>query len=306
MSTDERSKPAAKPALSNEKRIAFRNRMVSTLALWALVGAGLISAHPVLFYLIIVIMVTIGTLEYFRLVKNPTRSEGVVTTLIAVAHCTACFWLASKGRTDHFSFFDCVGIVAVVFLAFAVNLRSAVEPGRTHITVMSAVFGFIYIAFLFGFVTRITFFQDGQHTNAVPGRGYLLFLLAVTKFTDSGAYAIGSLIGKHKMIPHISPGKTWEGFGGALLGAFVAAFVVTGLMGSDVPLLTTKHTCILALILALTAVLGDLAESVLKRSLTTKDSGQVMPGIGGVLDLIDSILFTAPVMYCYLRFFVLN
>lgn len=273
------------------------------MVLWGLVGAGLISGHPVLFFILILAFVTLGMIEYFRILRSPrVLWEGIFTTLIAVAHCSVCFWLAASGRTGHFSFFDSLAIVAVVFIAFAINLNFPIRPGRSHISVMAAVFGFIYIAFLFNFVTRISFFQDGVQTAEIPGRGYLLFLLAVTKFTDAGAYAIGSLIGKHKMIPHISPGKTWEGFVGAFVGAFVAAFAVTGLVGNEVPLLTPMHTCILAIILALAAILGDLAESIVKRSLYTKDSGQVMPGIGGVLDLIDSILFTAPVMFCYLHF----
>ncbi len=301
MSSDDR--PSSPSNSGNKRRIALRHRIISTAVLWGLVAAALISGRPVLFFALLLSVVTLGLVEYFRILRSPrVLWEGIFTTLIAVAHCSVCFWLAASGKTGHYSFFDSLAIVAVVFVAFGINLHFPIKPGRSHLSVMAAVFGFIYIAFLFNFVTRITFFQDGQHSNAVPGRGYLLFLLAVTKFTDSGAYAIGSLIGKHKMIPHISPGKTWEGFAGAILGAFVAAFAVTGLMGWDVPLLTPLHTAILALLLALTAILGDLAESVVKRSLVAKDSGQVMPGIGGILDLVDSILFTAPVMFCYLHF----
>tara|TARA_R110002096_G_scaffold91625_10_gene207312 strand:- start:7045 stop:7962 length:918 start_codon:yes stop_codon:yes gene_type:complete len=296
-------KNSSTQSASDRKKAAFRSRIISTLCLWGLVGAGLISAHPVLFYFLILTFVLLGMIEYFRILRSArVLWEGIFTTLIAVGHCSACFWLAAHGRYDHFGFFDSLAIVAVIFVAFGVNLNFPIKPGRSHISVMASVFGFIYIAFLFNFVTRISFFQDGFHTNEVPGRGYLFFLLAVTKFTDAGAYAIGSLIGKHKMIPHISPGKTWEGFAGAFLGAFVAAFVVTGFFGDDMPLLTTLHTCVLAVIIGLAAILGDLAESIVKRSLITKDSGHVMPGIGGVLDLIDSILFTAPIMYCYLYF----
>ena len=135
----------------------------------------------------------------------------------------------------------------------------------------------------------------------MPGAFVLLWLLAVTKFTDMGAYITGSLIGKHKMIPHISPGKTWEGFGGALFFAQLAACGLYGLMpGKLAALHSWPHVVALGFLLAILAVVGDLAESVVKRSLHAKDSGNMLPGIGGGLDLIDSICFTAPALYFYL------
>ena len=106
------------------------------------------------------------------------------------------------------------------------------------------------------------------------------------------------------MIPHISPGKTWEGFFGALLVSQIAVWLVR--WGAGEHLVWAPQgiwLVLLGLILAVGAVVGDLAESLLKRSLAAKDSGQVLPGIGGVLDLVDSICFTAPLAWVYLRFF---
>lgn len=122
----------------------------------------------------------------------------------------------------------------------------------------------------------------------------------VTKFTDMGAYAIGSLLGRHKMVPAISPGKTWQGFAGSIAFAFLASYSAIGFFGDKIPLIGPGHAAVLAVILALAAVVGDLAESILKRSVATKDSGHFLPGIGGMLDLIDSVLFTAPIFYHYL------
>ena len=119
---------------------------------------------------------------------------------------------------------------------------------------------------------------------------------------DDRAYVIGSLIGRHKMIPRISPGKTWEGFAGAILTSLVISIGLTRLMGGRVPALTFADSIILGLLLPLVSVVGDLAESVVKRDASIKDSGHTIPGIGGALDLIDSILFTAPVLYFYLQF----
>jgi phosphatidate cytidylyltransferase len=103
------------------------------------------------------------------------------------------------------------------------------------------------------------------------------------------------------MIPHISPGKTWEGFAGALVFSTGGSFALWWLLGPKLSLLRPLDALVLGLGLSLGAVVGDLAESILKRSLDLKDSGRLLPGIGGSLDLIDSVLFTAPLLYYYLR-----
>ena len=115
------------------------------------------------------------------------------------------------------------------------------------------------------------------------------------------AYAVGSLIGRHKMIPRISPGKTWEGFGGAILVSTGASLLFTHLAGPRLAGMTMVHAIVLGVILSSAAVIGDLAESLIKREAGVKDSSAVLPGHGGALDLIDSFLFTAPLLYVYMR-----
>lgn len=269
-------------------------------------GAALYFAEPILFFAILMLVVVLGLLEYFQLLNlKRAKSEATVTIVIAAGYTAAVFWQAAVDKNSmNFGLYDGVAIAAIVFGVFIIHLRRQIQPGVNHIAIMACVFGFIYIPYLFGFCTRIIFFDDGQHGADVasPGRGYLLILLAATKFTDMGAYIVGSLIGKHKMIPNVSPGKTWEGTIGAIAFTMLAAFGVTWLFPDDVPLLANApmHTAILAMLIFLGAVVGDLAESILKRSLAMKDSGHVMPGIGGVLDLIDSVIFTAPIFYVYL------
>jgi phosphatidate cytidylyltransferase len=281
---------------------AFISRFGSTLVLWFLIGAALVSAHPVPFFLIIFILMMGGLWEFFHLLHmRHAQGEAAVTMAISAVYVSVCFWSAARGGGTDFSHFDLLAIFHITVAGFLIHMFAPVNPGRSHIQVMACIFAFIYIAFLFNFTTRLSWFQDGRaHLPAVPGRTYLLFGLAVTKFTDMGAYLVGSMFGKHKMVPHLSPGKTWEGFAGAILFAYLAAFSITALWGPGVPLLTPPHTAVIAGLIALGAVVGDLAESTLKRSLRAKDSGHVMPGIGGVLDLIDSILFTTPILYFYL------
>jgi phosphatidate cytidylyltransferase len=123
----------------------------------------------------------------------------------------------------------------------------------------------------------------------------------VTKFSDTGAYVIGSLIGRHKMIPRISPGKTWEGFGGAIAASLLASLLFARLAGDKLLGMNWGHAALLGLILSTGAVVGDLIESLFKREAGVKDSGHYFPGIGGILDLLDSLVFNAPLMYLYLR-----
>ena len=111
----------------------------------------------------------------------------------------------------------------------------------------------------------------------------------------------GSLIGRHQMSPHISAKKTWEGFFGALGLALLCSLGLFKLMPGHLSVLTWTHATILGLLLGFAAVIGDLAESLIKRSTGVKDSGNLLPGIGGALDLIDSLLFTGPLLFFYLR-----
>ena len=136
---------------------------------------------------------------------------------------------------------------------------------------------------------------------AGDGKYYVVYFILVTKFSDSGAYAVGSLIGKHKMIPRISPGKTWEGFGGAIVVSTLGSVLFAHFFHDRLMGMNLVHAIILGIILSVCAVVGDLIESLFKREAGVKDSGRLFPGIGGILDLLDSLLFNAPIMYLYLR-----
>jgi phosphatidate cytidylyltransferase len=173
------------------------------------------------------------------------------------------------------------------------------EEHRAPITTAAlTLLGLLYVPFLFNFVAFLALTPGNIELN----RFLLIYLLAVTKFSDVGAYVVGSLMGRHKMIPRVSPGKTWEGFIGAIFTSLVISVALTYEMGEKIGALSLTSGIILGLLLPLVSVVGDLAESVVKRDASIKDSGRSIPGIGGALDLIDSILFTAPVLYFYLQF----
>ena len=154
-----------------------------------------------------------------------------------------------------------------------------------------------YVLWLYNFITKIVYVVPRSPTGAVTGQFYVLYLIAITKFSDMGAYLTGSLIGRHQLIPHISPKKTWEGFFGALAFSLLASWGMFWLMPVHLSVLNWTHATVLGLLLGFAAVIGDLAESIVKRSTGVKDSGNFLPGIGGALDLIDSLLFTAPLLF---------
>ena len=130
------------------------------------------------------------------------------------------------------------------------------------------------------------------------------YLISVTKVTDIGAYMVGSRFGRHKMSPSISPKKSWEGFVAGLVSGLGLSILMVSCMPEALVDLRFSHAIILGVLIPLVSVVGDLAESIIKRDADIKDSGGIIPGIGGSLDLIDSLLYTAPLFYFYLIFFV--
>jgi phosphatidate cytidylyltransferase len=179
------------------------------------------------------------------------------------------------------------------------QLFAQANPHRLQ-AIAVTLLGLMYVPWLLNFIQKITFFPG------VDGRFYLIYFLVVTKFSDTGAYVLGSLFGKHKVIPRISPGKTWEGIGGAVLASTLASITFVWLAPTRLAELNLVHAVILGILLSLTAVIGDLIESLFKREAGVKDSGNWFPGIGGILDLVDSLLFNAPLMYLYLRHLLTN
>lgn len=295
---------------SPSKALVFGQRLASTLFLWGLVSAVFISRTSWAFLGLISVLVIIATIEYFRMLRDAKVScfprFGI---LAAVAYCGVQHWYFIKGQAPYPDL-DSLAMFIVVAGSFTLQLRHPIRGVESLLSVAANVLGFIYIPFLFNFAARIVFVvpDAGLAPGSVGDHGafLLLWLIAVTKFTDMGAYITGSMIGRHKMIPHVSPGKTWEGFGGALLFSQLAGCGLFFAFPSQLSVLgDLRHVIALGVILALLAVVGDLAESIVKRALKAKDSGRMLPGIGGSLDLIDSVCFTAPALYFYLKWFLL-
>ena len=185
----------------------------------------------------------------------------------------------------------------IILFVLGLCVRQFVSRSNTAgiLAISTTLFGLMYVPWLLNFIQKINFFPG------VDGKFYVLYFILVTKFSDTGAYAVGSLIGRHKMIPRISPGKTWEGFGGAIFVSTATSLVFAHFLGDKMAGMNRLHAMGLGVLLGSTAVIGDLIESLFKREAGVKDSGGLFPGIGGILDLLDSLLFNAPIMYLYLR-----
>jgi phosphatidate cytidylyltransferase len=225
-----------------------------------------------------------------------------ITAMIcgAVMLCGSFYYFSRVGPGHSYDF----EVAVLLFFLLTVFTRQMFDGLRDDAplrTMAYTIFGLLYVLWLYNFVTKIVYVVPRSPTGAVMGQFYVLYLVAVTKFSDMGAYLTGSLIGRHPLIPHISPKKTWEGFFGALAFSLLASVGLWKLMPLHLPGLTLTHSIILGVLLGFAAVIGDLAESIVKRSTGVKDSGNLLPGIGGALDLVDSLLFTAPLLFFYLR-----
>lgn len=296
--------PQIPPTGPSPKKKAFISRTISTVCLLVVLFVAFWFSQDWL-YSVLFGMISLGALiEYFRLFPiRGFRRFRWQTYGVSIAYITLLFAPFWGFKAAWLNELDGLAVALLVTLVVLERLRYPLEGFRTLDEIAATIFGFIYCVLLFAFVPKILLLDLKGTAGEPTSHFYIIYLLAVTKLTDMGAYLVGSMIGRDKMIPHVSPGKTWQGFGGAILFAVVGSFSLYFAMGDKIPIITPLHAAILAVLLSLVAVLGDLAESILKRSLEAKDSGHVMPGIGGFLDLIDSIIFTAPLFYIYLLIF---
>lgn len=160
--------------------------------------------------------------------------------------------------------------------------------------IAGTILGYVYVLLPFYCFYLLGFIQ-GAFNGLLP-LGFLLILWA----NDTGAYLIGRSFGRHKLFERISPKKTWEGFAGGLISTILVAIILFNQTDSTLAL---WHWLVVAVLIAVVGTLGDLVESLLKRSLNVKDSGSILPGHGGLLDRFDGLLLAAPVVYLFLLLF---
>jgi phosphatidate cytidylyltransferase len=282
------------------KRRVFVSRLFSTLLLWAIIMAAVQWKTDWVPIALTGFFGVAGAVEYYRLLRSDVHARSfnwLGLCICLVFWGTMMVWVM-RHKVAPPMWLELAALTASVHGSFLLCYRQQLEGAITLQRIFSTVFGVVYTVIFFGFMARLLYFgADGQGTT---GLFLVIYLIMVTKFSDMGAYVLGVMFGKHKMIPHISPAKSWEGLAGAFLFSFAAAALLLWWIPEKLAPLNWLHGLLLAPVLCATAITGDLAESVLKRCTAIKDSGHKFPGIGGILDLTDSLLFTAPVFYFYL------
>ena len=280
----------------------FRRRLVSTLFLWALVLGTVLSGYEQMFFVTIAGIGLLGLWEYYEMLDRRGVPNFKLTALIcAVAFFAASFYAFRSYGPDKSYDFEIAVLVVFLLVVFGRQMFQRTRDRNPLETMAYTLFGLLYIVWLFNFLTKIVYLPPRGPLGETTGQYYVLYLLLVTKFSDMGAYLAGTLFGKHKLVPHISPHKSWEGLVGALAMATGGSFFLWWLIPDRLAVFDATDVAVLGVLLGGAAVIGDLAESIVKRGAEAKDSGGLLPGIGGVLDLIDSVLFTAPVLFFYMR-----
>ena len=302
---------------TESKGVVFARRLASTVVLLGIVFYGLLAGDTLSVFLvggIVMLLNIVGLLEFYGMVEESSLPRfkwlglaGGVTLVSTQFIYLSGLAKAQLGEPTMGGAAELeLGVFAVLLLALLVRRVFAHPAPPLFSMVGHTMLGVLYVSWLLGFLLKIYFLATPSGAGFDPGYCLLFFILA-TKCSDIGAFLLGTMIGRHKMIPKVSPAKTWEGLVGALLLSTTAAMLMAHYWGAaKLGGMTPLHAAALGPLLGVGAVLGDLVESVLKRDSGVKDSGSFFPGIGGILDLLDSLLFNAPLMFLYLRLVLFN
>ncbi len=263
-------------------------RIGTSAALIGLIAFSLFGLKsPFFFCLLVVIFIALALSEFFDLLK---KKDVPASSFFGMCMGVLIPWIVYMefGTTQSGEI-----LFLVLGCLFLFILKFFRDTARSLVGISLTLFGILYISWFLSFLIKIRFLPDG----AV----WVAYLLSVTKAADIGAYLVGTPLGKHALVPHISPKKTIEGLIGGLLASVLTAYF----LGPHLPLQFHKaHLLAQGLLIGIVGQIGDLSESMMKRFCDAKDSGSRLPGMGGVLDAVDSILFTAPIFYFHLKIYL--
>lgn len=293
----------------------LKKRLLSASVIVPLLILGLLYLPSAVMLTVLIAVSTLMILEFYRLLNL----AGIPAFRFVGAGCGAAVILATYlgfmwkpwegtarclARSDEWT----TAILACTVLVLLVRQFPQKHNDKPLPTIACTLLGVLYIPFLASFVVKLALVSGGVDWKTTlagtPGFYLILYLALASKLTDAGAFFVGGALGRHKLFPRLSPGKTWEGFAGGIVTCLVTSILFFRLVGSDRLggiVVTPCHSVILSLVLAIAGMTGDLAESLLKRASMLKDSGKSVPGVGGALDVVDSVLFVAPLFYFYVR-----
>lgn len=260
---------------------------VLTGIIFALAIVGGLWWNEYSYLLIFLTVVVLGMLEFIEIAKM----HKTVNVQAGWALFIGVFWYVSVFYVlrDSISALWLMFIVPLLMGVFITELYREKESPLLNIAVTFLVP--FYVALPFSFLHFLAFTPSGVYSYGLLF-GFFILIWA----NDSGAYLVGVTLGKHKLFPRISPKKTWEGLIGGVVFTVIAGYFVSTFFAD----LKWYYWLIIALIVSIMGALGDLVESMLKRSVNVKDSGKFLPGHGGVLDRFDAVIFAAPLMVSFL------
>jgi phosphatidate cytidylyltransferase len=234
--------------------------------------------------------------EFYNMMVRREIEISYILGLIAIILLWGTAWLGNSQET----------IAVLLFAVFIILAKTIIAHSK--FTIRDAVYtiaGLIYIGLPFSHLTLLRFTDSSilltKFGTISTGAAYLWIALVGTWATDTFAFFTGTYLGKHKLAPSISPGKTWEGTIGGLIGSVVAIAI----LGSFLKI-SLINSIFIGLLIGVVAPIGDLVESAIKRFAGVKDSGRLLPGHGGVLDRFDSIMLTVPTVYYYVYAFFIK
>lgn len=248
-----------------------------------------------LFLAIAAFALAAGLFEFYSLTKKlELKADASIAYLAAAALFVAFLFDAPAKFPDMLLMTLALSIIAILVTQ---TFRFQVDFSKMLAGVGVTIVGVLYIAFLGGFLVSI---RVGFETHPYLSTHLLGYFFLVLMGSDTGAYFAGKAFGKHKLISKISPGKTWEGLIGGLVAAAAFAALATFWFFQELPY---QYSIPLGIAMGAVGVFGDLAESAMKRGSHTKDAATVLPGHGGFLDRLDSLLFNAPILYYFARMY---
>jgi len=270
--------------------------IMSALSIFCLVFVISYAHHSIFkpfFILANAAIIGMALVEFYQLAKNkgyePLVSLGVTGSFV---YLITTYVGMKYPNLQALPFLTLLVSLLIFFLAFFYKQKGSI------VNLSITTFGLVYLALPLTCILQITYFESPL--NMDHGRLWLTYVLVVTKITDMGAYIVGKTVGKNKLAVRISPKKTIEGaLGGTLISVGASLAFYFYIFSSD-QLMTLGQSIFVGLLISLLAQFGDLAESVLKRDADVKDSSH-LPGFGGVLDVVDSLVFTLPFMYLILH-----
>ncbi|HUR58321.1 MAG TPA: phosphatidate cytidylyltransferase [Opitutaceae bacterium] len=265
-------------------------RIFSSTLLWSIVAATLwfLRANGVVF---LTVLVSILTLREFFILMRASGFTPFDKTGMAVGGIIT-LWPLLEPRLGVPTYH----LIALGTGLFSIRLLGERTPENRMESLCSTLFGLVYVAFMLSYFPRIVVPLPGDSITPTGRLLLCLWLIATAKFCDMGALLTGMAIGKHKMSPQISPKKTWEGaIGGVIASMGIGALIAWLARDHLPPHMTPLVAAGMALPIALLGIVADLVESVIKRRANIKDSGGLIPGMGGFFDMSDSLILAAPV-----------